>query len=252
MAGKLNIIERLPIAAVTSGGGEASVQNLLTNDPKEIFQATAVNRGVYIDMGAVVTVDSFFAGFTNGDTGSVRPFTATNGAGAGAVALAPAAVIRAADCKTARSSRLIRLAAPVASRYFTMDFSGNAVNWQIGAIGLGLAFEAEWDREWGSGRRPIDTGRSTALLGGGFGTQEGARKASYSWTFGDLTETELETLWGIFLRTGTTNPVIVNEVDGATVGANEKLHYGLFQRLDPFERREPNATKWGMEVEEWI
>lgn len=253
MAGKLNIVERLALSAVASSGAESSVQNLLTKDPKEIFQATATGRTIWVDLGAAQQVDSFFVGYTNADAGcTVRPYSATSIAGAGSVALAAAQNVRPADCKTVRSSKLIRLAAPVTSRYFGLLLSGNGSNLQVGAVGFGLAFEVEWDREWGSGRRPIDTGRSTPLIGGGFATQDGVRKGSYQWTFGDLTEAELEKLWGIFLRTGTTNPVIVNEWDGSTVGANEKLHYGLFQRLDPWERREPNATKWSMEVEDWV
>lgn len=253
MAGKLNVVELFKAAAVASSSAEASAQNLLTDDPKEVFTASGAGpRNIFLDLGSAVTVDSFYVGYSNALAGTMRPFTVTNLAGAGPVALNPAVVVRAADAKTERASRLVRLAAPVTSRYFQFALESNVAAWQVGQVRVGLAFEAEWDREWGSGRRPVDTGRSTALLGGGFGTQDGVRKGAYSWTFGDLTEEEVERLWAIYLRRGTTNPVLVNEWDGATVGANEKLHYGLFQRLDAFERREPNATKWAMELEEWV
>lgn len=255
MAGKLLIIEPKPVIGIQSAhGSDTNHQNVLTNDPKEVWTSPDIGtRALTLDFGVPVTVDSFYIGFTNADAdATVRPQSAVDAAGTGGINLTAPLQLRAADCKTTRSSAMVRLPAPVTHRYLRFPFENNTPAWQVGIIRVGLAFEAEWDREWGSGRRPIDTGRSTALLSGGFGTQEGARKAGYSWTFGDLTEAELETLWGIFLRTGTTNPVVVNEVDGATVGANEKLHYGLFQRLDPFERRDPNATKWGMEMEEWI
>lgn len=252
--GKLILVEPIRPAVLASSAGEASAQNMLTNDPKEVFVASAnAARNITFDFGAPVAIDSFYVGYTNATDASMTPYTCTAIDGSGAVQQALAETIRAADCKTVRSGHLMRLAAPVVSRFFMISLSANAgAALQVGIIRLGYSFVAEWDREWGSGRRPIDTGRSTALLSGGFGVQDGARKGAYQWTFGDLTEAELEQLWGVFVRNGTTSPVIVNEWDGSAVGANEKLHYGLFQRLDPWERREPNATKWAMEVEEWI
>lgn len=255
-AGKLTIYEPFPVSASASSQGaeNTSLLNAFTNDPKEVYlQNSGTGRNLYIDLGSVQTVDTFHMGFSNAVLSQGRLYSCDNLAGANAVARSSAKVMRPADCKTIRASMTHQLTVPFASRYWYIQLNNlDGFALQIGRIDLCHSFSADFDREWGSGRRPIDTGRSTALLGGGFGTQEGVRKAGYSWTFGDLTEAELETLWGIFLRRGTTQPVIVNEWEGAAVAANEKLHYGLFQRLDQFERREPNATKWGMELEEWV
>lgn len=257
-AGKLTIYEPYDIVQVLSsaGGADSGLPNLFSDDPKEIWNGgAATQRNLYIDLGVAQAVDSIFIGYTNFTTAQVNIAATTDMSGNGAVQAAPVQAIRAADAKTVRSSKIIPLTTPtpvVTSRYWRIIISADVAAHQVGRIAFCRQFSAEWDREWGSGRRPIDTGRSTALLGGGFATQDGARKASYNWTFGDLTEAELETLWGIFLRRGTTKPIIVSELEGAATGPNEKLHYGLFQRLDPWERREPNATKWSMEVEEWI
>lgn len=244
--GKLQIIEPLTF---TVGAGQ---ENLTTNDPKQVVVLAAGGGSVSLDFGAAVTLDSVFVGFTNGAPGAVELYSNTGAGGAGSVLRVASTLVRAADAKSVRSSILLRIA-PLASRYWTLLASNaTAANMTIGRLAAGLAFEASWDREWGSGRRPIDTAKVQALLGGGFGVQPGARKAAYSWTFGDLTDAEVEQLWGIVYRVGQSSPLIVNEQDGSTTGANEKLHYGLFQRFEAFERRDPNATKWSLEIEEWI
>lgn len=253
-AGKLTIVEPWAATAlVSSVGGDTGVANLLKPDPKEIMQASsAAARYLTFDLGAARSVDSFFIGFTNATDATMRPHSATDAAGSGPVALAAAQTIRAADCATVRSSRLITLAAPVVGRYFRIDLSANAGGaLQIGIAAVGRSFSAEWDREWGSGRRLVDTSKVTQLLSGGFGRQRGARKAAYSWTFGDLTDAETEALWAMQLRLGISDPLVVAERDGVTVGANEQLHYGLFTRVDAFERREPQVTKWSLTIEEW-
>lgn len=251
--GKLQIVEPVTFTPTSSGGADTGVANLITPDPKEVFQASGTGtRTLYLDFGAAVTLDSLFLGYVNADANAkLQVYTNTGAAGAGAVSVFPLTAIRATDAVTVRASQLAKFT-PVASRYWSVVISANAAALQIGALAMGLSFEAAWDREFGSGRRLIDTGTAKALQSGGFGINEGARKAAYSWTFGDLTDAETEKLWGLSYRLGRTRPVIVHEREGATSGANEQLHYGLFQRFDQFERREPGATKWQLEIEEWI
>lgn len=255
--GRLQIVEPLAITLTTGGPGgptPATLANALTPDPKQIY-AVGQSSGfaIWADLGSVQSVDSFYLGGTNAQPGAVMVISKVdNNAGLNPVALTGGVVIGATDRKAVRAHGMAKLAAPVSGRYFQFEIGNNNADWEIGRVAVGLAFEASWDREWGSGRRVIDTAKSQALLGGGFGVQPGARKAAYSWTFGDLTDAEVEQLFGIQLRVGESSPIIVNEQDGATVGANEKLHYGLLRRLEAFERRDPNATKWALEIEEWI
>jgi hypothetical protein len=254
--GRLQIIEPLPIVGVVTSydSSPTSQAKLYSDDPKEVFASpNALAQDIIIDLGNGYAVDSLFLGFTNATAAaqaSLGTCTAINGTGY--VNRVASTVIRPADCATVRSSLLFRMNPAPVAQYWYISLSANAgVNWQIGRIAAGLAFESAWDREWGSGRRAIDTAKVTQLVGGGFGVQAGARKAAYNWTFGDLDETELNRLWGIVYRVGNSSPIIVNEQDAATTAVNERLHYGLLQRFDPFERREPFATKWALEIEEW-
>src|SRR5205085_2694676 len=91
-----------------------------------------------------------------------------------------------------RRHGLWRLGAPISHRYHRIAFSPNvAASVTIGVIILGLAFQPTWNREWGGGRQIFDTSSVQELLGGGFGIEEGAVKAGFGWTFGDLTDTEV-------------------------------------------------------------
>lgn len=250
--GKLQVVEPYAITNAAGSGIISGLDNFRTDDPKLVTVFPAGGAAMIIDLGSAKPVDSIFIGFADNAAGTAFVYSCTDIAGSGSVARASGVVIRATDAKSVRASYLFHFAS-FTSRFWRVDIgSGGAGNVSIGRIALGLSFESSWDREWGSGRRLIDTGKVQSLIGGGFGVQPGARKAAYSWTFGDLTDAEVEQLFGIAYRVGQSSPIIVQEQDGATVGANEKLHYGLFQRFEAFERRDPNATKWALEIEEWI
>ena len=122
----------------------------------------------------------------------------------------------------------------------------------IGVLLVGLAFQPAHNQEWGAGRQPIDTGVKDPLLGGGFGILEGARKARYRWTLGDLTEAEADALYGLALDQGETSPLLVVEDPDATMGLNERLHYGLFDGFEAYERANPSQTRWGLSVTQWV
>jgi len=253
--GKLLIVEPAPIAAMVITPTGTGGSNPLTPDPKEIYdRGTAGTVQIDIDMGAAVALDSFFLGFTNAsDTATMIVQTGT-GLGSGLSTIEGQTPIRAADAIGERSHGFRHLDSPVTSRYWRIAFysEGMTANNQFGILLVGKAFSPEWDREWGSGRRPIDTGKATQLIGGGFGIEKGARKAAFSWTFGDLTDAETQELWAMTMRLGATDPLLVVENASDTVGVNEQLHYGLFSRLDQFERRRPEETKWQLEIEQWV
>lgn len=251
--GTLLILEPMEISSVTSTGGEASAANVLTPDPKEIFEGGAASyRELRITLPANTAVDSFFIGYTNAAVGEqvrLRRHTANF---ATADAQLGTYDLREADAGRVRSSKFVHLATPVTGRYFSIDFLASAAPRQAGVIALGKAFKTEWDKEWGSGRRVIDTGKATQLPSGGFGVEGGARKAAFKWSFGDLTDAETRDLYDMQMRLGLTSPLVVVENSGETVGVDQQIHYGLFSRLDEYERRRHNETKWQLEIEQWV
>ncbi len=250
--GKLLVIEPYAIAVADMAFG-SDEENLLDPDPKMVWRGGAA--GYYncdIDLGAAVSVDSFFWGFTNADDAQMEVFSAT-GMGTGLVSVSAISDVKAADAVGSRPHGFRHLPTPVTSRYWRMTYRTiSEAEALIGILILGLAVQTEWGPEWGKGRRVIDTGQATPLRGGGFGIEEGAKKANFRWTFGDLTDAETQALYAMQLRLGQTSPLLVVEDPDATVGRNEGIHYGLFRNLQQFERREPQATKWQLEIEQWV
>lgn len=250
--GKLQVIEPLSYTATSSNGSDTGLANLSSKDPKEVFQAASTaSRNIFIDAGASVTLGGVFIGYTNAVGATAQVFKDTGASGAGAVAVTDAEDLRPSDCKTVRSNLWLPFT-PDSSRYWHVALSSNSAALQIGALVIGNPFEADWDKEMGHGRRIVDTSRVQRLLSGGFGVEDGAKLAAFKWVFGDLTDAELEEFWGIAVSVGRSNPLVVVEREGATQGASEQVHYGLFQNFEAFERRDPDATKWALEMEEWI
>lgn len=250
--GKLQVLEPLDYTPTSSNGSDTGLSNLTSKDPKEVFQASSTaSRNIFIDAWSSVTLGGVFIGYTNAVAATAQVFKDTGASGAGAVAVTSAEALRPSDCKTVRSNLWLPFT-PDSSRYWHIALSSNSTALQIGALAIGNPFEAEWDKELGHGRRPIDTAQVQQLLSGGFGVEDGAKKAAFNWTFGDLTDAELEQLWGVAIRVGRSSPVVIVEREGASNGASEQVHYGLLQTFEKFERRDPSATKWSLEIEEWI
>lgn len=249
------IIKPLTISAVASNNGTPS--NLLTPDPKEVFAFTggAGQTTIDIDLGSSQSIDSFFLGFITPvgsapTVGEIQGGTAAYTTSSYATTIAPAV---SSVASPPRRHFFTRLAAPVTARY--IRYSINVVNgtaYTIGIAQIGLAFQPTYNKEWGSGRQVIDTGGKESLLGGGFGINEGARKAGHRWTLGDLTDAETEALYDVALDRGETRPLLVVEDPAVTTGLNERIHYGLFDRLEPYERANPSQTRWGLSISQWV
>jgi hypothetical protein len=231
-------------SSVSNGTGAA---NVLTPDPKEVWAAPGSgNQSVNIDMGAAVTMDTFFVGFIGGTVTSVGLFTAT-GLGTGTsfvqdLVLGPAGIQR-------RHAFLKRAA--VTSRYWTFSLFGAPSS--VGIVAMGSAIQPTWGHEWGSGRQPIDTAQISQLRGGGFAVEPGAVKGSWQFTLGDLTDVDLKALWAMTLDIGIHSPVLAME-DPALTGQdmNDALHYGLLDRPEVYERQYPGSSRWSFRVEEWV
>ena len=116
---------------------------------------------------------------------------------------------------------------------------------------MGRSWQAEWGHEWGAGRFIEDTGTAERLFGGGFGIDEGVAAGGYQWTFGDLQPAETEALYQLVKERRTTRTVLVVEDPEQSPGLNERIHWGLFRKLEPFERADPLNTKWSLSVGDW-
>ncbi len=252
----LLILAPAPIAAlVTSRGTPAAA--LLTPDPKEVWTDIASGTVVTIDIdfGAIVPVDTVFLGFTNSAVGSV--WSISGGvASSSAVELKAGGALRVPD--SAGQSPAVThgfwTGAPTSVRFLRISATqaGGAPPLRIGVVMAGTAFVPQFNKEWGSGRRPIDLSSVTPLPSGGFAIVEGARKRGYTWTFGDLTSTEVDALEAIADDRGQSRPILVVEDPAQTTGLRRRIHYGLFERWRQYDRRNLVQTRWELGIEEWV
>jgi hypothetical protein len=231
-----------------SGAGVTNPSRVLTPDPKEAAFWTGGAGSITLDLGAVTSIDTVFAGYT----GPVAMDVATSTDGNSFAAL-PGATLRADDIPPdlfAPIYHAVAIAsAPVSARY--VRIGGNfPANTPLGVVAVGRAFVSTWGHEWGAGRPIEDTGTAERLIGGGFGIEEGVRVGGYQWTFGDLTDDEVRALYAIGRDRGSTRSVLVVEDPDRTAGIHERIHWGL-ARFDTYERLAANATRYGLAIRDW-
>jgi hypothetical protein len=246
-----------PIApnAINDGNGNiGSMANLLTPDPKEVILHSSGVGGasIQVDLGSSQLIDSFFLGGMSYPSGSSLSITGGSGSYTSSTHFSGSLVAPSAVSSPQRQFQFVRLSAPVSNRYIQFVLTKGSVNATIGLVLVGLSFQPTYNREWGSGRSIIDTGSKEGLLGGGFGIGEGARKAGYRWTFGDLSDAEIDRLYDLALDRGETRPVVAVEDPDQTTGLNERIHYGLFDKFEAFERQNPSQTRWSLSMSEWV
>lgn len=249
MSGVL-IIKPLTIAAVPTVTGSGAA-NLRTFDPNEAWVApSTASLTMDIDMGAAVTVDSFYLGYTNAAAAATWTISSGTGLGTGLTVIKPSGLMRPADSEGPRHHAFARLAEPVTARYFrlTLAQAGGAALY-AGALIIGLAFEKH--REYGPGRAVIDTGTRQDLPSGGFGTGDGVVKAQFAFSFIDLTADETLKLWSIKKDRGLRKPVVLVEDADLTAGLNDAIHYGVFDRFQPIDRANAVDRRWAGAVVEW-
>lgn len=249
MSGVL-IIKPLAIAAVpiVTGTGQA---NLLSADPNEAWiAASSASLTIDVDMGSVVSIDSFYLGYTNASAAATWTIASGTELGSGLTTQKASTLMRAIDSEGPRHHCFARLDAPIAARYwrFTLVQSGGAPLY-IGAMALGLAFEKF--REYGDDRTTVDTGTREDLPGGGFGIGEGVVKSLFAFSFVDLTEAEANQLWSIKKDRGLTRPVVVVENTDLTTGMNDAIHYGVFERFQARGRVSPRYRRWAGSILDW-
>lgn len=262
----LAIIEPITPTAIASAA--TTPANLLTPNPKEVisFAPGNVAVNVDVDLGAVYSVDSFFLGFLSpllggnfAQTGDGPRIAISGGAAGYADAVLAANFNPFVTTATGVASPIERhsftqLAAAVNARYirFAVTSETAGINFTAGALAIGKAWQTTWGHEWGAGRPIEDTSDVERLFGGGFGINEGSTAGGYQWTFGDLTDQEVRDLYAMARRLGVHKScVVVEDPDNATVGLNERTHWGLFDKLEPYERLTVGATKWAFKIRDW-
>lgn len=243
----LSLTRWAPAAAI--GGSMEDAGRLLSPAPKEAAVSAGGARTIDIDLGAPTAVDQIMLGHTNAADGF--SLAASYGLAGYAETALPAIVAAPANAITLPRHMLADYDAPITARYIRLSGALPA-GFYAGTLTVGRALRPTWGHEWGGGRFVLDTGSNQRLLGGGFGVAPGARVGGWEWTMGDLTDLEVDQLYRLQRDAGTTSPVLVVEDPDATApGLNERIHYGLFAKLDVYNRKAQGQTSWGLRIEEW-
>ncbi|PXW73775.1 hypothetical protein C7451_10961 [Blastomonas natatoria] len=246
----IGIVAPVGVSSITVSNGTGGL-NLLTPSPREVWRAAAVgSSNIDIDLGANVSIDTVFLGFTNATpdaTWSVA--TMTNSSGAGLSVVAGTRALRVPGPIGQRQHGYLRLDAPISTRYLrlTVTQMGSGAPLQAGILLVGLTAERPY--EYRAGRVALDLSKRTELVDGGFGINPAAIVSSYRFTLSGLTDEQVEDLWQIVMTVGESAPLLI--VEGHDTLRFSHLHYGLFQRLEPYEREEPEDTRWGLSIRDW-
>lgn len=251
MSRGIGIVAPLPVAAIVVSDGTGGA-NLLTASPREVWRASYVGIStIDFDFGAVVQLDTVFLGFANATSAATWSVaTMTGPAGAGLNFVTGGVPFRVANPIGQRHHAYVRLSAPVSTRYLriTVNQVTGSAPLQAGVVVAGLTIERPY--EYRAGRVALDLSKKTELVDGGFGISQGAIVSSYRFTLSGLTDAQVEELWQIVMSIGESGPLLIVEGHDDTVRFSH-LHYGLFQRLEPYEREEPEDTRWGLSIRDW-
>lgn len=247
----IQIVAPMAIASVTVSNGTGAA-NLLTPSTREVWRAPGVGAStIDLDFGQVVTLDTVFVGFTNASVNATLEVATMIGlSGLGLAVVRPSAAFSVPYSVGARHHGYVRLDQPVATRYLRLavDQVGGAAPLQAGVVIAGLAIERPY--EYRAGRAALDLSKKTETDDGGFGVSRAAIVSSYRLTLSGLTDDQVEELWQIVMALGESAPVLIVEGhDGSPRFSH--IHYGLFQRLEPYERDEPQDTRWGLSIRDW-
>jgi len=238
-----------PVTPAATNSGFA-----LTPNPKEGVSIAANTTSIFAyDFGTPApSIDFAYVGYHSAAVGGGSSFTVAQSAsygGANTTTLANA--VSMAPLGLGYPNHSIARFAPQSSRYLNLSIAAGSSAITVGVIMLGLTFQPTYGHEYGSGRLITDTGSAERLFGGGFGIYEGERAGGWQWTLGDLTDAEVRTLYQLAKDRGATRSVLVVEDPDLTDGLNERIHWGLFSKLDAYERFAPNATRWSLRIDDW-
>jgi hypothetical protein len=235
----------LPVGITASAGAGAA--NLLTENPREAFVAAAAGAAtITIDLGAAYDIDTVFLGFTN--AAATDTFTVSVGSGGGAQVAAGTFAHSHRRAPLRHAS--VVLPATVSARHVTIATS-TAAALIAGVVAVGRAIRPFSGHEWGSGRPITDTSQVDRLQSGSFAINRGVASGGWQWTMPNLTDDERERLYALALDVGIGGTVLVIEDPDPGFGLNERVHWSLLARLEPFARQQPGESKWAMQIGDW-
>jgi hypothetical protein len=253
----LLIVPPLRVSSVTTSRGSGA-QNLISVHPREVWEDSAVGQAhvvISVDLGQPRTIDTVYLGSVHAPSAETSwAIVGRFSAASQNEELRPWGPLRVPDVPgyfpaiscglwfgAARTVRYLDI--------YVRQPAGDPLT--IGTLIVGKAFSPQLGKEWGWGRRPIDTGSATPLSSGGFATVPGTRKRYMGWTFGDLTKSETDQIDMIALEYGDTKPLLIVDDPTLSDGLWLRILYGKFERWRPFERRNGVQTKWEIGFEEW-
>ena len=237
-----------PIPGVSTGA-LVNPERTGTPDPKEVsYSVGAGIRDMDIDLGAAHLIGGFYVGAVSHE---VQITVATGVAAHGEIH--HDGLLDIAPKRTAGAPRqYLKLIAPIPVRFINMRIQNAPDGLEVGLALVGEVFRPTYGHEWGAGRYLVDTGTATRNRAGGFGIERGAIVPGWEFTLGDLTDEEREQLFDMVRKMGETSPVVVVEDPDNTADLDARIHYGLFQRLEKYERQSVGVTRWSFKVEEWL
>lgn len=235
-----------------STAGFTNEANAGSVDPKEVAvdSVGGINRDLILEFSGGVVIDSAFLGAVSADVEVQLSADTTDDS---LYDTAYATKLAASHKRTAEApfSYYWQLAGDTVYR-LRFRFVSIPAGFNVGLARAAETFSPTYGHEWGAGRSLVDTGAATRNKAGGFGIEPGAIAGAWDWTLGDLTDEEVEELYDILRRIGATNPCLVVEDPAETNHLDARIHYGLFQRLEKYERRSVGITRWSLKIEEWI
>lgn len=255
--GNLLILPPTDVQTLGASRGTGSA-NLLSTDPQEVWLDNAVGTPAVIDLdfGLAMVIDTVFLGCI-ASAADTATWSISGGLGGyDDVVLKNGSELRVPDTIGRRSfvTHAFWHGTPAIVRFLRIRLTQpvGAAPLSIGVLMAGQAFVPQYNQEWGSGRGVKDTGVMTRLQSGGFALVEGARYGTFKWTFGDLTSQEVDDLYELLLGRGETMRILVAEDPEPTAGLRNRLHYGTFTGLRPYERRNVKQTRWEFTMEDLV
>lgn len=245
----IGILRPLPITAVAATSNSASAPAVLTRSPREVWTSAAgTAHAIDIDLGSAQSADCIYIGGVSAPGTSLWGLQRATGMGTGLVDVVSGTLALTGAAAAPYESALV-INAPVSSRYWRINIAtATSVAISVGVVAIGQLFRHPY--AYGAGRPLVDTSRRTELFDGGFGVDEGTVKAGFRWRFVDLSEARAEELYALLRQLGTSKPGVV--IENLTVTLRDtSLHYGLFDRFEPWERANAIDTVWALSLSEW-
>jgi hypothetical protein len=249
---RIIIVAPYVLASIAPSRGSGG-SNLKTPDPREAWFDTATSEmTIAIDLGTVRAIDTVFLGYTNAGSSAAWSISCGVAAPNESSFLAERGMIASTKAPSGRRHALAWRDEPIDARYLTLTIEkGSGDPLWAGVLVVGSAFQPSKSHELGSGRWVGDTGTRERTKAGGFAVDEGVATSGWQWTLGDLTDAEVDQLYQIARDRRQTRSVLVVEQPDYTTGQPERCHWGMFDRLEPYDRRVAGMTRWGFRIEEW-